>query len=118
MIIEPQQGIRHRLPVLDKLSTKWRLTTHTESCILKTSSLRTKLFSFAVAYTKSCERRFPVSAYPLKTLLRQWARGDLTAEQAIGQILQVIVKLQESMQDVENRLHRCEQASRQGPRAS
>jgi hypothetical protein len=56
-----------------------------------------------------------VSAYPLKTLLRQWARGDLTTEQAIGQILQIIAKLQESIQDVENRLLRWEQTGRQEP---
>ena len=59
-----------------------------------------------------------MSAYPLKTLLRQWARGDLTTEQAIGQILQTLAKHQESIQDVENRLHRFEQAGRQRPRAS
>ena len=53
-----------------------------------------------------------MSTYPLKTLLRQWARGDLTTEQAVGQILQFLVKLQESIQEVENRLLRWEQRQR------
>jgi hypothetical protein len=56
-----------------------------------------------------------VSAYPLETLLRNWAKGDLTPEQAIGQILQTIAKLQEKLQEVENRLFRCEQAERKEP---
>jgi hypothetical protein len=73
---------------------------------------------FPTLYTNSCERRSPVSAYPLETLLRQWARGDLTSEQAIGQILQILAKLQNSLQAVENRLLRWEQRDRQGPRAS
>lgn len=56
-----------------------------------------------------------MSAYPLETLLRQWARGNLTTEQAIGQILQIITKLQDRIQEVENRLFRWEQAGRQDP---
>ena len=56
-----------------------------------------------------------MSAYPLETLLRQWARGDITAEQAIGQILQVMAKLHERIQEVENRLFRWEQAERRDP---
>jgi hypothetical protein len=56
-----------------------------------------------------------MSAYPLETLLRQWARGDLTAEQAIGQILQVMAKLLERIQEVENRLFRWEQDERREP---
>ena len=56
-----------------------------------------------------------MSAYPLETLLRQWARGDLTAEQAIGQILQVMAKLLERIQEIENRLFRWEQTEHRGP---
>jgi hypothetical protein len=56
-----------------------------------------------------------MSAYPLKTLLRQWARGDLTTEQAVGQVLQIIAKLQDRIQEVENRLLRWEKAERQNP---
>ena len=56
-----------------------------------------------------------MSTYPLETLLRQCARGDLTAEQAIGQILQLLAKFQNRVQEVENRLLRWEQAERQGP---
>jgi hypothetical protein len=59
----------------------------------------------------------PVSAYPLETLLRQWARGDLTTEQAIGQILQILAKLHEKVRVVENRLLRWEQTNRRGPPA-
>jgi len=53
-----------------------------------------------------------VSVYTLETLLRRWARGDLTPEQAIGQILQLVGKLQERIQDIENRLLRKEDADR------
>ena len=53
-----------------------------------------------------------MSAYPIETLLRQWARGDLTPEQAIGQILQIVGKLQEQIQDIENRLLRREHTER------
>jgi len=56
-----------------------------------------------------------MSAYPLKTLLRQWARGDLTTEQAIGQILQIVSKLTDRIQEVENRLLRWEQAEHRDP---
>jgi len=56
-----------------------------------------------------------VSTYPIETLIRQWARGDLTAEQAIGQILQLLAKLQNRVKEAENRLFRWEQAERQGP---
>ena len=56
-----------------------------------------------------------MSAYPLETLLRQWARGDLTTEQAIGQILQLIAKLQDRIQETENRLFRWEQAEQKDP---
>ena len=54
-----------------------------------------------------------MSAYPLETLLRQWARGDLSTEQAIGQILQVLAKLQDRIQEVENRLFRQERTEKQ-----
>ncbi len=56
-----------------------------------------------------------MSAYPLETLLRQWARGDLSTEQAVGQILQILSKLQDRIQEVENKLFRREQAERQDP---
>ena len=54
-----------------------------------------------------------MSAYPLETLLRQWARGDLSTEQAIGQILQIISKLQDRVQEVENKLFKRERTERQ-----
>ena len=59
-----------------------------------------------------------MSAYPLKTLLRNWARGDISTEQAVGQILQIIAKLQDRIQEVENWLYRQEQADRQDPSES
>jgi hypothetical protein len=49
-----------------------------------------------------------VSTYPIESLLRQWARGDLTTEQAIGHILQHLSSLQERIQEAENRLFRWE----------
>jgi hypothetical protein len=48
--------------------------------------------------------------YPLETIIREWARGNLTKEQAIGQILLLIQKLQKRVQETEARLFRLEQA--------
>jgi hypothetical protein len=54
-----------------------------------------------------------MSAYPLEKLLRHWARGDLSTEQAVGQILQIIAKLQDRVQEVENKLFRRERSEKE-----
>ena len=53
-----------------------------------------------------------MGTYPLETIIREWAKGNLTTEQAIGQILLLIQKLQGRVQEVEARLFRLEQADR------
>lgn len=34
-----------------------------------------------------------MGAYPLEVLIRKWSLGELTVEQAIGQILQILLEL-------------------------
>ena len=43
----------------------------------------------------------PLSTYPLDQLLARWRRGDLTADQMVGHLLQYIIAH-------EHRLHRVE----------
>ena len=46
-----------------------------------------------------------MSRYDLKELVRKWAREEMTAEQAIGQILQQLQELADKIQklEIENR---------------
>jgi hypothetical protein len=53
-----------------------------------------------------------MGTYSLEIIIREWAKGNLTNEQAIGQILLLIQKLQERLKEVEARLFRWEQADR------
>jgi hypothetical protein len=53
-----------------------------------------------------------MGTYPLETIIREWSRGKLTTEQAIGQILLLVQKLQDRIQEVESRLFRLEQVDR------
>ena len=53
-----------------------------------------------------------MGTYPLETIIREWSRGNLTKEQAIGQILLLVQKLQKRVREVEARLLRLEQANR------
>ena len=50
-----------------------------------------------------------MGTYPLETVIREWAKGSLTNEQAIGQVLLLIQQLQERIQEIEARLFRREQ---------
>lgn len=45
-----------------------------------------------------------MSAYPFDELLRLWAQGKLTTEQAVGQILQHVQELQKRVGRLERRL--------------
>ena len=55
-----------------------------------------------------------MGTYGLKGVILAWGRGDLTVEQAIGQILLLLQELEERIRNAEQRLeqHR-EQARRQ-----
>ena len=53
-----------------------------------------------------------MGTYSIETIIREWAKGSLTSEQAIGQILLLIQEVQDRLQDIETRLFRCEQQNR------
>ena len=50
-----------------------------------------------------------MSTYSLPDLLQQWAQGNLTAEQAIGHLLQNLLTLAQRLTDLEKRLRQLEQ---------
>jgi exonuclease VII small subunit len=45
-----------------------------------------------------------MSAYELETVIQMWDRGQLTIEQAIGQILMLIQERDERLQELEGRV--------------
>lgn len=45
-----------------------------------------------------------MGTYGLEGVIRAWGRGDLTAEQTIGQILLLLQELEERMRSIECRL--------------
>ena len=45
-----------------------------------------------------------MGTYSLDEIIKRWRRGELTAEQAIGQILQMIQSLSQRVGNLENRL--------------
>lgn len=51
-----------------------------------------------------------MAAYSPEKLLQLWKQEEVTAEQAIGQLLQLVIALQQSLQQVEQRLRAVEQA--------
>ena len=50
-----------------------------------------------------------MSTYPIDELLRLWKLGELTAEQAVGHLLQHVAALTEQQAAQERRLRQCEQ---------
>ena len=50
-----------------------------------------------------------MSTYSLPDLLQQWAQGNVTAEQAIGHVLQNLLSLMQRLSDLEKRLRQLEQ---------
>ncbi len=44
-----------------------------------------------------------MGTYGLRELIRRWGRGQLTTEQAIGQILLLLVELDKRLQKLERR---------------
>ncbi len=56
-----------------------------------------------------------MGTYGLEGVIQSWARGDLTIEQAIGQILLLLQELEERLRNAEQRLEWYkEQAHRRG----
>jgi hypothetical protein len=53
-----------------------------------------------------------MGTYPVETIIREWTKGNLTNEQAIGQILLLIQELRAQLQEIETRLFRREQKDR------
>jgi hypothetical protein len=52
-----------------------------------------------------------MSTYPLAELLRRYDRGDLTAEQTAGHLLQHLEMLSERVAELEKRVRQLEQPS-------
>ena len=50
-----------------------------------------------------------MSTYPVDDLLHRWKLGELSAEQAIGHLLQHLLALTQQLADLERRLRQCEQ---------
>jgi hypothetical protein len=48
-----------------------------------------------------------MGTYGLEGVIRAWERGQLTVEQAIGQILLLLQELEAQLRSVERRLERC-----------
>lgn len=53
-----------------------------------------------------------MGTYPVETIIREWTKGNLTNEQAIGQIMLLIQELQDRLKEIETRLYRWEQRDR------
>ena len=51
-----------------------------------------------------------MSAYELKDVIQKWDVSKLTTEQAIGQILQLILERDKRLQELENRVAALHQA--------
>lgn len=47
-----------------------------------------------------------MGAYSIDVLIRKWSRGEVTVEQAIGQILQHVQELQTTVLSLESRVDR------------
>ncbi|MFN8486384.1 MAG: hypothetical protein U0350_02255 [Caldilineaceae bacterium] len=53
-----------------------------------------------------------MSTYSLPDLLQRWSKGDLTADQAIGQLLQQLLILADRQTELDKRLRALEQPPR------
>lgn len=51
--------------------------------------------------------------YTLEYIIQEWGKGNLTAEQVIGQVLLWVQKLQERLDRAETRLFKLEQRTRE-----
>ena len=50
-----------------------------------------------------------MSTYPLSELLHRWSLGELTAEQAIGHLMQHLQAQEKRLAEAVNRIHQLEQ---------
>lgn len=50
-----------------------------------------------------------MSTYTIPDLLKRWIRGEMTAEQALGHVLQNLLALSGRLAEVEQRLEQLEQ---------
>jgi len=57
-----------------------------------------------------------MSTYSLPDLLHQWAQGNLTADQAVGHLIQNLLTLLHRLTDLEKRLRQLEQPHPEGTR--
>ncbi len=57
-----------------------------------------------------------MSTYIPPDLLQQWAQGNLTADQAVGHLIQNLVTLLHRLTDLEKRLRLLEQAHPEAPK--
>lgn len=57
-----------------------------------------------------------MSTYSPPDLLQQWAQGNLTADQAVGHLIQNLVTLLQRLTDLEKRLRLLEQARPEAPK--
>jgi hypothetical protein len=62
-----------------------------------------------ICIAKKGYNRMSTSTYSLPELLRKWAQGDLTTEQAVGHILQHLLTLGDHQAEHEKRLRTLEQ---------
>jgi len=53
-----------------------------------------------------------MGTYSLETIIREWGRGKLTAEQVVGQVLLLIQEMQKRLDDLESRFFKWEQTNR------
>ena len=53
-----------------------------------------------------------MGTYTLDYIIREWGKGNLTAEQVIGQLLLVVQAIHRQLEHIESRLARLEQASK------
>ena len=53
-----------------------------------------------------------MGTYTLDYIIREWGKGNLTAEQVIGQLLLVIQAIHRQLEHIESKLARLEQASK------
>ena len=57
-----------------------------------------------------------MSTYSLPDLLHQWAQGNLTADQAVGHVLQNLPLLLQRLTDLDKRVRQLEQPHPDGTR--
>ena len=102
-------------PTTHSLSRKGKLAldfSHDFVYNAKDRHRRQKFFLPTFTRTRVWERETQMGTYPIETIIHEWAKGKLTNEQAMGQVLQLIQELQDRLKEIEIRLFRWEQQNR------